>query len=237
MFIQACLNGNRRLDEHPAVPIGANELARDAQAARVAGASAVHIHPRASCGRPSLDAKSVASAVSAIRLVCPGLPIGVSTTQEIDENLNRRVGTICAWSVLPDFASVNFWEAGATEIARSLRDRGVGIEAGVSTPADVNAFLSSGLQGRCVRVLIEVLWETNVEAALVTADHLLSLLSAANVAEPRLVHGEDATAWPLLRWGSARGQQVRMGFEDVLTLPGGGYTSSNTDLIRAAFMN
>lgn len=44
--IKACLNGGRRRDEHPAVPITAVELAEAAAAAVTAGAEAVHLHQR-----------------------------------------------------------------------------------------------------------------------------------------------------------------------------------------------
>jgi len=74
--IQACLNGRRGRDEHPAVPVTPGEVAREAA---VAGAEAVHLHARGAGGGESLLAGDVGAAVAAVRQACPGLPVGAST--------------------------------------------------------------------------------------------------------------------------------------------------------------
>jgi uncharacterized protein (DUF849 family) len=45
MGLQACLNGGRTREDHPAVPQTPRELAADAIAVRDAGAFSVHVHP------------------------------------------------------------------------------------------------------------------------------------------------------------------------------------------------
>jgi hypothetical protein len=62
-----------------------------------------------------------------------------------------------------------------------------------------------------------------------------SVLDAAGVECPRLLHGVDLTAWTLLDEAVARGYDSRIGFEDALTLPEGGAARSNADLVRAAW--
>jgi uncharacterized protein (DUF849 family) len=52
--VKACLNGGRRRDEHPAVPVTAAQLAASASAAVAAGAEAIHLHPRDEGGAESL---------------------------------------------------------------------------------------------------------------------------------------------------------------------------------------
>ena len=55
-MIKACLNGNRRAGDHPALPLTPLELAEAAREAREAGADAVHMHPRDEAGSESLSA-------------------------------------------------------------------------------------------------------------------------------------------------------------------------------------
>jgi uncharacterized protein (DUF849 family) len=78
-MIKACLNGPRGRDEHPALPIAAHELATAAAEAVAVGAQDIHMHPRDDSGRESLAAADINSAVRAIRLASPGVPVGVST--------------------------------------------------------------------------------------------------------------------------------------------------------------
>ena len=56
MLIKACLNGGTTRAVHPSVPQTPGELAADASAAVVAGAGAVHLHPRDASGAETLDA-------------------------------------------------------------------------------------------------------------------------------------------------------------------------------------
>ncbi|MEV0797167.1 3-keto-5-aminohexanoate cleavage protein [Kribbella sp. NPDC050281] len=46
-----------------------------------------------------------------------------------------------------------------------------------------------------------------------------------------LVHGEGEWAWPVLRWASAQGYDVRVGLEDMPTGPEGQPVSSSADLL------
>jgi uncharacterized protein (DUF849 family) len=50
MFIKACLNGSRKLGDHPLLLVNPEELARDAVAVVTVGARALHIHPRDAAG-------------------------------------------------------------------------------------------------------------------------------------------------------------------------------------------
>jgi uncharacterized protein (DUF849 family) len=49
-----------------------------------------------------------------------------------------------------------------------------------------------------------------------------------------LLHGMNATAWPLVDAAGARGYGTRIGFEDTLTLPNGEVARGNGDLVRVA---
>ena len=130
MLIQACVNGSRPSAEHPRLPVTPEQIAREAETLRRAGAACLHVHPRRSDGVESLAAADVAAVVAAVREVCPGIPVGVSTAAWIEPDLLVRLAKLDAWSVLPDFASVNLNEDGALTVIDLLNERGVGVEAG-----------------------------------------------------------------------------------------------------------
>ena len=71
-ILEACLNGGRTLDEHPAIPRTPLELAADARATVDAGAEVLHLHPYDSDGAQTLAAEPCTAALRAIRRACPG---------------------------------------------------------------------------------------------------------------------------------------------------------------------
>ena len=189
---------------------------------------------RSQDGRESLAAPDVARAVSAVRAACPGIPIGVSTGAWIEPDPDRRLALVRRWHILPDYASVNFDEPGAVEVAGELLELGVGVEAGLSSLGGAEELLRSGLEDRCLRVLLEP-QEPELSAALDTVAAIERPLGAFAPDRPeRLLHGVDATAWPLLREAARRGYQSRIGLEDTLRLPDGELARDNVELVKAA---
>ena len=53
-------------------------------------------------------------------------PVGISTILSIVQDPDRRLAIVSTWSVLPDFVSVNFNEAGSPALAKLLIEKGVG---------------------------------------------------------------------------------------------------------------
>lgn len=233
MWLKAALNGGRSKREHPAIPLTPRELAAEAHAAVLAGAQALHVHPRNSSAVEDLTARCVADTLEAIRAGCPRTPVGVTTGLWIFSDPVARLSTISSWSNLPDFASVNFSEAGALDLARLLSTRGVALEIGFTSASDAELFLSSQPPVACIRILIEPL-EPDVDDALATVVEVERLVDRGRSTVPRLLHGCDATAWPLLRAAAERGYAGRTGFEDVLHLPDGTLAPSNAALLSAA---
>jgi len=257
MLIKATLNGGRTRAEHPAIPITAAELAISAKESVAAGAGAIHFHVRASDGRESLDPEDVAKALNAVRAAVPGTPVGVSTGAWILRDAQLRHEMVSRWKVLPDFASVNFKEEGALPLAELLLCRGVGVEVGLSDVTGTQVFVASGVQlshqqvvaelmlseaevflptgigSRCLRVLLEP-FEPSTEGALKTLDQIEGMLDAAGVDLPRVLHGLNQTAWPLIDEAAARGYDTRVGFEDILTLPDGKLALGNFALVSEA---
>jgi uncharacterized protein (DUF849 family) len=230
-LLEAALNGSRSPADHPALPLSPAQLAAAAAEAAEAGAQAVHFHVRGPDGRESLAAGDVAGAVAEVRT--RSVPFGVSTGAWIIADPEERLDVIRRWSVLPDFVSVNFDEAGAAELATMLLERGVGIEAGIANRHAAELLLRSGLADRCLRIMFEPRQHTTAGALEAFAE-AESLLGVAGVRAPRLLHGVDSTAWTLLEIAAERGYAARIGFEDTLTLPNGEMARSNGDLVRAA---
>jgi len=156
VLLKACLNGARRADEHPALPLTVDAMVADAAACVAAGAGAIHLHPRDADGRESLAADVVDDTVRRVRAAC-GVPVGVATGAWVEPDPERRAALVGAWTA-PGFASVNLSEPGAEAVMRALLDRGlVGIEAGVWSVADAERLAATGLAGALTRVLVEVI--------------------------------------------------------------------------------
>jgi uncharacterized protein (DUF849 family) len=225
MAVKACLNGGRTRAEHPAVPLTPAELAAGAVAVRRAGAFAVHVHPRDASGSQTLRAAACDVAVAAIRKAAPGLPIGLSTSEAIDRDPFARAAAVRTWRQPPDFVSVNLSELGWAGIVRAAVHAGIGVEAGLATPADAEEFVRSPFVHQVVRALVEV------EGGVEDAREVAALIPAG---VPQLWHGYGESTWEVLAAAVADGVDVRVGLEDVLVLPDGRVASDNGELVAAA---
>jgi uncharacterized protein (DUF849 family) len=225
MAVKACLNGGRTRAEHPAVPLTPAELAAGAVAVRRAGAFAVHVHPRDASGSQTLRAAACDVAVAAIRKAAPGLPIGLSTSETIDRDPFARAAAVRTWRQPPDFVSVNLSELGWAGIVRAAVHAGIGVEAGLATPADAEEFVRSPFVHQVVRALVEV------EGGVEDAREVAALIPAG---VPQLWHGYGESTWEVLAAAVADGVDVRVGLEDVLVLPDGRVASDNGELVAAA---
>jgi uncharacterized protein (DUF849 family) len=224
-MLEACLNGARTREEHPAVPQSPSELAADALAVRRAGASAVHVHPRDAGGTQTLRRTECDAAVAAVRKAAPGLPIGLSTAEAIDPDPFARAAAVGRWRERPDFVSVNLSELGWIGIVRAALGVGIAVEAGLATPADAEQLARSPFTHRVLRALVEV--DGSAEEARAIAELVPDEV-------PQLWHGYAERTWEVLRAATAAGHDVRIGLEDVLTLPDGRVAADNAQLVSCA---
>jgi uncharacterized protein (DUF849 family) len=231
IYLKACLNGARTPDQHPGLPVTPERLAEAAAAVHRAGARAVHLHPKTADGVDSLQPDVVGAAVSAVRHAIPGLPIGVTTGYWALPDQETRRRTVEDWHVLPDFASVNWHEPGAEDLARLLLDKGIGVEAGLFHVEAAAAWAASEVAAHCLRAMIELPPDGDTG----TADALLCVVTAADSPAPVLLHGEGESCWPLLEYAGALRLQTRIGLEDTLTLPDGSPAPDNAALVDAAW--
>ena len=238
MGLQAALNGERTKVEHAATPVSVEELARDAAACVAAGARAIHLHPRDGEGQETLEAGVVDEVVKKVRGAC-GVPVGTTTSADIEPDPERRLGLVRAWRE-PDYASVNLSEAGALELMEALVGIGIGIEAGVWTVEDAGRLAASGLGGQLTRILVEPtelqLWASGDKAAdaLGLVEDIHGVLDELGLASSRLQHGDGRITWVLLRDAVRRDLDSRIGLEDTLCGPDGERTTGNEALVRAA---
>jgi uncharacterized protein (DUF849 family) len=232
VIVQACLNGGRPQAFHPAVPTTPEAIVADAVAAVRAGAGELHVHIRDQGGRETLAPEVVDGTIAALRRACPGTLIGISTGEWIEPDDARRRRHIGTWSVLPDYASVNIVERDCAAVIAALRERGIGVEAGLWTAADAERCLALDVAGAALRYLLEI--NQQVETEALEELRALEAVLVRAPAKPVLLHGLDATMWPLLDAAFARGYSTRVGFEDGRTLPDGSVAPSNAALVKAA---
>ncbi|MFI6250963.1 3-keto-5-aminohexanoate cleavage protein [Streptomyces sp. NPDC051016] len=233
-MLQVCLNGRRTGADGAGVPLSPASLARSAAEAVAAGAAEIHVHPRTPCGRESLSPRAVGPALEAIRARVR-VPVGMTTGAWAEPDPAARLERVRSWSVRPDFASVNWHEPGAGELAAQLLDLDIGVEAGIWSGTDGAArFAASPLGPRVLRVLAEVT-DPDPATAEDSARSLLAELGTAH-GRPVLLHGEEGGTWPVLRLAGRLGLATRIGLEDTLLLPDGERALSNAELVREALL-
>ena len=228
-LLEAALNGSR---VHPRVPRTPRELAEAARASVDAGAAVLHLHAFDPTGRETLSAGPCAAALGAVRAACPGIPVSLSTSAEIEPDPRRRE-LVAGWTVLPDLVTANQGEAGIQQVCEALIARGVGVEAGLLSVADAEAFVRSGLAARCVRVLIEPL-DADPRHAVAHAAAIESVLVRGGVTLEQVHHGGGVASWAVNERALRRGHGIRTGLEDTPVLPDGRPAPDNAALVRAA---
>ena len=232
ILLKACLNGVRRREAHDRSPITPAECAREGAAAVAAGAGALHVHIRGDDGTETFDALALGATLDALRRVV-SVPIGVSTGAWVMPDPNDRLAAIGRWTTLPDFASVNFHEDGAWDIARALIARGIGVEAGLWNADSARSLIASGLADQCLRIMLEPI-DPELEVTFATIEDMRAALQGVAPSVPRLLHGHGPNAWAVLERAGELGYDSRIGLEDCLTLPDGSPAHDNAQLVAVA---
>ena len=232
-LLQACLNGSRTDAEHPAIPRTPDELAAEGRASMDAGARVLHLHPYDDDGAETLAAEPCAAALRAVHAACPGIPISLSTSADIEADPQRRLELVAGWTELPELVTANQGEPGILELCEHLLGRGVGIEAGLLRLDDARAFVASGIADRCVRVLIEPL-DADPGTAVAHAAAMEQLVIDAGVELEQVHHGDDVATWHVMERAVSRGHGIRVGLEDTTVLPDGSRPAGNGELVSVA---
>jgi uncharacterized protein (DUF849 family) len=218
---------------NPAVPRTPDEIALEAVACVAAGATLFHLHAYDDDGRESLEPRHVAAVLRAVRRACPGVPLNMTTFAEIEPDPARRLALVAAWTELPDLVAANQGEHGIDELSETLVDRGVQVEACLLSLDDAQRFARSPRPDRFARVVVEPL-VGDESAALALDEQMEAVVTAAGIGLEQLHHGVGPATWAILRRAAARGHGVRVGLEDVDTLPDGSPATSTAALVAAA---
>jgi uncharacterized protein (DUF849 family) len=233
VVLEAALNGGRSRDEHPGIPRTPDELAVAARGAVQAGARVLHIHAYDRDGRETLQPAPCAAALQAVRSMCPGIPVSLTTSASLEPDPVRRLRVISRWTELPDLVTANQGEDGIVELCEHLMARGVSIEAGLLSLGDANSFVAGRVADRCVRVLIEPL-DADPDEAVAHAAAMEACVIAADITLEEVHHGDGIASWAVSARAASRGHGVRTGLEDTTVLPDGRRAADNADLVRAA---
>ena len=215
------------------MPHTPEELAREGRDAVDAGARVLHLHAYDDSGRETFAAEPSAAALRAVREACPGIPLSLSTSAEIESDPARRLELIGGWTELPELVTANQGEPGIVELCEHLIERGVGIEAGLLELSDAKAFVASGLADRCVRVLLEPL-DADPNVAVQHAAVMETVLAEAGIGLEQVHHGDGVATWSVMERAVPRGHGIRVGLEDATVLPDGGRPAGNGELVRVA---
>jgi uncharacterized protein (DUF849 family) len=239
VLLEVCVNGPRRPEEHPALPITPGQVAADVTAVAAAGADAAHLHVKDANGDDTLDPDALADLLQHLRRSAPALPVGVTTGAWAMPDPVAREAAVRSWRVLPDFASVNWHEDGADEVAAALLEQGVGVEAGLWHREAVAAWIDSPHRDYCPRVLIELPDGLDCDETTREAELLCRLVGDGvrghpAASTPVLLHGEGSSCWPALLLAVRQGLDIRIGLEDTLELPDGSAAPGNAALVVAA---
>jgi uncharacterized protein (DUF849 family) len=202
-----------------------------------AGVEELHIHPKDATGADSLHPAHVAEFVATTRAAVPGIPVGVTTGAWAEPDPARRLALIRAWDpgAAPDYASVNWHEDGALEVARALLEAGIGVEAGLfSGTSGADTLALSDLGRHMHRLLAEVVESDPLLIPGAARSHFERLRPLAEATgRPVLLHGQELGAWPVLRLAHQLGADQRIGLEDVL-VDSEGRHGTNAALVRSA---
>ena len=229
-LLQAALNGDR---DHPAAPRTPPDIAAQARNAVDAGARALHIHAFDTDGRQTFAAEPCAATLRAVRAVCPGIPISLSTSADVEPDPQKRFALVESWTDVPELVTANQGEPGIAELCELLVTKGIGIEAGLLSLDDAQRFVASATAGRCVRAMVEPL-DADPDDAVAHAAAIEQVLFDAGVSLEQVHHGDHIASWAVNRRAIPRGHGIRTGLEDTPVLPDGRTAKGNGDLVAAA---
>lgn len=243
VIVAVAPNGARRTHgDHPALPMTADELARDAALCAARGAAVLHLHVRDADGRHLLDADAYAQATAAVR-------------REVGGRMVVQITTEAVGRYAPDEQMAVVRAAGPEAVSLALREL-------APTPDAEPAFLGFMAWMRSERIAAQVILYDRADrdrlAGLARAGllpeggwtvlYVLGRYAAGQRSEPRDLFGfldEDGRSpfpdWMACAFGPAEvrcltlaallGGDVRTGFENNLHLPDGGIAPDNATLV------
>ncbi|WP_367648694.1 3-keto-5-aminohexanoate cleavage protein [Ruegeria arenilitoris] len=235
-YILVAPNGaRRRLTDHPAIPISMDQIVSTAKACYDAGARGLHLHVRDDYGRHSLDAGRYLETISELQQNVPAMDVQITT--EAGGMYDVEAQYLCLSEVKPKWASISVREVAknpelAARIYSLCEDQGTRVQHILYDAADTD-------------LLIE--WQTECVVKPSQVDRLLVLgrysLDRNSVPEDIEKFPIDTSPWMVCAFGSQehtclvnaalRGADVRVGFENSLTMETGQQWVDNAASVAA----
>jgi len=237
-------NGARKTKaDHPALPMTADEIAREAAACREAGSAMIHLHVRDKTGKHLLDGEAFRAATAAIR-------------REAGPDMIVQVTTESVGIYLPGYQMAMVREARPEACSISIRELGPNAAA----ERDARPFLAWLAAERITpqyilytpdeaRRLADLRARGVVPAAPVFVLYVLGRYSTGQTSEPLdlapfLVAGERDWHWQACAFGAKEGMVAltaavlgghsRVGFENNILLGDGSMAPGNSALVTEA---
>lgn len=236
-------NGARRgKQDHAALPLTPQELAAEARACQLAGATAIHVHIRDTAGKHSLDASTYRHAVELIREATEGGMVIQITTEAVgifspDDQI------ACIEAVLPECASIALKELvpdqtlehKAARFFDWALNRGIGIQYVLYDAMDVQRAVELAARGVIPHQRPHCLLVLGRYSATQTSEpnDLPVLLRHLPGGWPFTVCAFGATENACMQAAVEAGGNCRVGFENNFSLPDGRRAEGNADLVSA----
>ena len=239
-------------EDHPALPLTAEELAADARACLDAGAAAIHLHVRDGRGGHTLAAAPMRRALAAVKRATGGRMI-IQMTSEAVGIYSAAEQMAAVRAVEPPAVSIALRELAPDDDERTLGRFGDFLawlaRAGISpqfilySPADAARFNRLRAQGIIPQSRPLVLFVLGYHGARSgRAADMAPFVEALENGEAGVENGE-AAEWMVCAFGphlgeiaietAALGGHLRVGFENGLDLPGGGPAPDNAAIVAA----
>jgi len=237
-------NGGRRVKaDHPAIPLGAADLARTAADCAAAGAAMIHVHVRKPDGTHLLDADAYRDAIAAIRRASGDRMVVQITTESLgiygpaeQSAVLKAVRPEAASLALREFAPDAAAEPRFIELLAWMKQERVMPQIILYDPSEVRRLAGLLARGDLPWADMPVLFVLGrYSAGQRSAPRDLLPFIAADM--PRFAH------WSVCAFGQEEarcvaaaallGGHVRVGFENNLLRPDGSWAASNADLVQA----
>lgn len=243
LIVTVAPNGARRTKiDHPAIPLTADEIGREAAICREAGAAMIHLHVRDADGRHVLDASAYEDAIAAVKREA-GADMLIQITTEAVGIYAPGAQMAVVGDVAPEAFSIALREILPNEaleppVARFL--------AGEATRRTLIQYIlyDTGDLARFESLLARgIVPPTDASVLYVLGRYTPGQVSAPTDLLPFLAAATHELPWAVCAFGAreaacttaaaALGGHARVGFENNLAAPDGSPASGNAALVAA----
>lgn len=235
-YVLVAPNGARRGHrDHPAVPVGIDEIVETAQACHAAGADGIHLHVRDKAGKHSLDAGLYCETIAELRQAVPEMDVQITTESAGVFDVQAQYD--CLRLVRPGWASISVREiARSPELAPKVyaicKEQGTRVQHILYDAADAELMTRWQETG--------VVNDDQVDRLLVLGRYTTDQESTPDLLD---TFPESPTPWMVCAFGgqehlclqraAQRGGDVRVGFENSLTSAEGTRWADNAASVSA----